>query len=83
MIVATESGVRVPRRDSSSSSETCFPSSLSWSMMPSSKTQTRVTDGISTETSSNVRLFFSLSRNTATEPESLSIHWICSAEDVS
>ena len=52
-------------------------------MMPSSKTHTRVTLGMSTETSSKVFLFFSLSRNTATDPESLSIHWICSAEEVS
>ena len=52
-------------------------------MMPSSKTHTRVTVGMSTATSSKVFLFFSLSRKTATEPESLSIHWICSADEVS
>ena len=83
MMVATDSGERVARRASRSWSETWAPSCLSWSMIPSSKHHTRVTVGMSTDTSSKVLLFFSLSRNTATEAESLSIHWICSADEVS
>lgn len=83
MIVASESGFRVARRASSSSSETPAPSCLRSSMMPSSKHQVRVQVGMSTATSSYVFLLDSFSTKIATAAESLSIHWICSADEVS
>jgi len=62
MIVAVESGVSVIRRDSSSSSLTFTPEVISASRHLSSKTQTRVTSGVSTATSSKTALFASRSQ---------------------
>ena len=83
MMVASESGVRVARRASSSSSETSAPAALSESTAPSSKIHTFATLGRLSATSSKTALFLALSRNTATASESDRIHWTCSAEDVS
>ena len=83
MIVASDSGLRVARRRSSSSSEMPAPAAARVSSAPSSKIHARVQSGRRSATSSKTFLFLALSRNTPTALESPRIHSTCSAEEVS
>ena len=82
-MVASESPVSVARRSAKAPSVTSFPLAASSSRPPCSMTVVPLRSVSAARTLSNSRRWSGVSRIAHTAPESLTIHSICSALDVS